>query len=279
MSESDSSHLRDAMSDYDVLVSWTVDVDADCGLTWQQLDERLTSRSELHYGAVRGLPRIIDVLGEADIAATFYVPGEVAARYPELITALEPAGHEVGHHGYVHLHPDRVGETQQAEEFNRGLAALEELALHPRGYRCPGWELTPYTFELLIANGMEWDSSCMGDDRPYYEEHGGKRILELPVHWALDDWPLFGFTRDAGGNIAPPDHVEQMWFEEFLSALEEHRHMTITIHPEVMGRGHRSRMLARLIKRMRAEANVGFLRHGDIASRLASTGDTNPTDP
>ena len=54
---------------------------------------------------------------------------------------------------------------------------------------------------MLVEHGFAYDSSCMGDDRPYVEEHDGLRLLELPVHWSLDDWPRFGWSIDLGGNV------------------------------------------------------------------------------
>ena len=108
--------------------------------------------------------------------------------------AILEDGHEVGHHGYIHLRSDKVSPAEQREEIEKGFAALEAAgAPRPRGYRSPAWELTPETFALLVEYGFAYDSQLMGDDRPYVEEHDGLRLLELPVHWSLDDWPRFGW--------------------------------------------------------------------------------------
>lgn len=63
-------------------VAITFDVDAECG--WlgegERYRDRLTTLSEARFGAIRGLPRILEVLDEFDVPATFYVPGDTAER-------------------------------------------------------------------------------------------------------------------------------------------------------------------------------------------------------
>jgi hypothetical protein len=95
----------------------------------------------------------------------------------------------------------------------------------------------------------------MGDDRPYL--HDG--LVELPVHWSLDDWPHL--HRDA---TAPEDFLA-VWLGEFESALSDNRHVTYTMHPEVIGRGYRAQLLDRLIHAMHERGPVWFATHGDVA--------------
>jgi peptidoglycan-N-acetylglucosamine deacetylase len=231
-------------------VSWSFDLDAESG--WlgagPQYARRLSTLSEGRYGAVRGTPRILDLLGRHDIRATFFIPGHTADLHPDAVRAIVDGGHEVAHHGHYHLRSDKATAQQQRAEIEDGLAALEKAgAPRPVGYRSTSWELTPETFDLLLEYGFDYDSSCMGDDRPYWESWGGRRILELPVHWSLDDWPRYGWSIDRGGNAADPTELYTSWLAEFDLAHAERRHITFTTHPEVIGRGQRYVELARLI--------------------------------
>ncbi len=258
----------------DVAVSLTFDVDAECGWLGEgaEYERRLTTLSEGRFSVVRGLPRILEVLGGAGVHGTFYVPGDTAERHTEKLAGLLEGGHEIGHHGHMHLRSDRIGAAEQREEIERGLEALDRcLGIRPRGYRSASWELTPETFGLLLEFGFEYDSSCMGDDRPYVEEHGGGEILELPVHWSLDDWPHFAWTIDGGGTMQHPDTVLGVWLEEFESALADRRHVTFTMHPEVIGRGYRIQVLRRLIEEARGRANVWFATHAEVAAHVSSS--------
>ena len=189
-------------------VSLTFDVDAEAA--WLGEDpgyaRRLSTLSEARYGVIRGVPRILSMLDRYGISATFFVPGYTAEAHPNLVEDLLAHGHEVGHHGYLHLRSDKITTAKQEEEIDRGLQALAAAgAPRPRGYRSSAFELTPETFALLVDRGFAYDSSCMGDDRPYVERWDELSILELPVHWSLDDWPRFGFGIDLGGNQGDAD--------------------------------------------------------------------------
>jgi peptidoglycan-N-acetylglucosamine deacetylase len=269
--KSDPSLCDEWPDDASVAVAFTFDFDADVERSWRDFDRRLTSISELRFGAVRGVFRILESLAREGIRATFYVPGKIAEAYPRAVLEIVAAGHEIGHHGYAHLFNDRASLQQQRDELTRGTEALEDLlGKRPGGYRAPGWELTPESLDMLIEMGFDYDSSCMGDDRPYFETSGDRRMLELPVHWSLDDWVYYGFQRDELGHMADPEVVRRVWLSEFDSATRERRLVTYTLHPECSGRGYRALMLEELFGAMRERASVWFATHGEIASWLTA---------
>lgn len=258
-------------------VSLTFDFDADVGECWRHLAQRLTSLSEARYGAERGLWRLLDVLHAAQVQATFYVPGEIANLHPDKVREIAHKGHEIGHHGFFHLANDKIREAEQRDELLRGIEALERITrMRPIAYRSPGWELTPFTLQLLVEQGFSYDSSCMGDDHPYELVHGGYSILELPVHWSLDDWVYFGFTRDGGGTMSDPQALLNTWKREVLSAIEEGRHVTFTMHPEVMGRGYRSHLLAELIQWLKDQDCVWIANHAQVVRHLRTLASASP---
>ena len=242
-------------------------MDAESG--WLGEDEaykdRLSTLSEARYGITRGLPRILRTLAQHDIKATFYVPGYTAQLHAEAIKRIVDEGHEIGHHGYMHLRSDAISEAAQREEIERGFEALDGIA-RPIGYRSPSWELTPATLALLKEHGFTYDSSLMGDDRPYLHEG----LLELPVHWSLDDWPHLHWKPGRGDAFTAPEAFLDTWLKEFDSALAEQRHITYTMHPEVIGRGHRMALLDRLIAEVRERADVWFATHADVAAFVMS---------
>ena len=83
----------------------------------------------------------------------------------------------------------------------------------------------------------------------------------MPVAWELDDYPYFTFTnRPLFGGMHATDHVLCLWRDEFDYC---HRHVadgvfTLTMHPQVIGRGPRILMLSRLIDHMQAQPGVRF---------------------
>jgi len=273
----------------DVAVALTFDVDGEAPWLGEgpEYARRLTTLSMGSFGPDRGLARVLGLLAAHQIPATFYVPGHTADHAPEAMRAILAAGHEVGHHGYLHLGCDGLDAGAQSAELERGMIALGRHGVRPAGYRSPGWELTPETLALLEDFGFSYDASLMADDRPYWVASGSPMVselpdrwearnhgwvLELPGHWSLCDWPYFGWTPYQGGLLADPAAVERIWLEEYESARAEHRAITYTMHPEAIGRGYLARMLDRLITTMRERGKPWFATHGEIAALAREPG-------
>jgi peptidoglycan/xylan/chitin deacetylase (PgdA/CDA1 family) len=221
----------------------TIDVDGEAGLPegGRGWEHRLSSRSERVYGVTRGLPRLLAVLADAGAEATVFFPGVTAERHPGAVEAVAAAGHELALHGYSHRRLDAMSAYEQRADLEAGLRAFDAIAGRaPIGYRAPAWELTPVTLELLVEHGFRYDSSLMGDDRPYTVEAAGGPLLELPVHWSLDDAPHFA----AGG---APDALLRVLEAELDTAVAEDRLVTFTLHPEILGRPGRAGLLRALL--------------------------------
>jgi peptidoglycan/xylan/chitin deacetylase (PgdA/CDA1 family) len=237
------------------VIAITIDVDGEAGLG-EGFALRLSSRSERVYGLVRGLPRVLSVLEEFGAAATFYVPGVTALAWPDEIRELVARGYDIGHHGHTHTRPDLVADARA--EIEDGLCALRSLGAEVRGYRAPCWELSPATLALLPEH-FAWDSSLMGDDRPYRLENG---LIELPVHWSLDDAPYFPGDARA---------LEHAWRSELAVAAAEVRPLTFTLHPEILGRGCRIDALRRVLDDA-ARLGLATITHAALAGSVRSAG-------
>ncbi|MGI8642927.1 MAG: polysaccharide deacetylase family protein [Thermomicrobiales bacterium] len=234
------------------------------------------SRGE--FGVI-GVRRILAMLDRFGIPATFFVPGHTADTYSGPTRDIIAAGHEIGHHGYLHENPLALEPRQREREvLMRGLDALDRIAgVSPAGYRSPSWDNSPNTIELLLEFGFSYESSLMGDDfRPYWCRIGDRHdpdgpflfgpevdLVELPVSWILDDFPHFEYLR-AEQRVYPglsaPSKVEEIWREEFDFMVQEVPDgvFTLTMHPQIIGRGHRMRMLERLITHMLSTEGVTF---------------------
>ena len=77
------------------------------------------------YGPQVGVPRLLELLDDFGIKATFFVPGLTADRYPQTVEQIAAAGHEIGHHSYSHLSPVDLGEAGERADFERALQALD----------------------------------------------------------------------------------------------------------------------------------------------------------
>jgi len=107
--------------------------------------------------------RLLALLSEHDVAATFFVLGWVAERYPRLVREIHAAGHEVASHGYGHPLVDELDSSAFREDVHRARQLLQELIGAPVvGYRAPSFSLRSdqrWAFETLRATGHLYDSS------------------------------------------------------------------------------------------------------------------------
>ncbi len=235
----------------------------------------MISRGE--FGVV-GVERILRLLEREGIPATFFVPGHTAETYPDTVRAIAAAGHEIGHHGYLHENPVALTPEEERRVLTRGLEALERtVGTRPAGYRSPAWDNSPQTIELLLKYGFRYESSLMGHDFvPYWCRVGdviqsdgpylfGREVdlVEMPVSWVLDDFPHFEYVR-LGNRLSPglsaASKVEEIWRGEFDFMCRDVPGgvFTLTMHPQVIGRGHRMLMLERLIEHMKEGDGVQF---------------------
>lgn len=274
----------------EVAVALTFDVDGEAPWLGEgpHYAGRLSMLSLGRFGPQRGVARLLELLAALGTRATFYVPGHTADHHPGAVDAILAAGHEVGHHGYLHLGTEGLDAGGQRAELEQGLAALARRGVRPAGYRSPGWELTPETLAMLPELGFSYDSSLMADDRPYWEagpahaasgaraDGEDRLLLELPGHWSLCDWPYFGWTPYHGGLLADPAAVERIWLAEYESARRERRVITYTMHPEAIGRGYLALMLERVITAMRERGRPWFATHGEIAGLAVPPAGSRP---
>jgi len=128
-----------------------------------------TAISRGEFGARVGVPRILRLLAREQINATFYIPGHTVDSVPEVCAEIRDAGHEIGHHGYLHESPVTLDEQHEREVIEKGLESLQRLGVTPAGYRSPGWDLSANSVRLLLEYSFVYDSSMMGADyQPYW---------------------------------------------------------------------------------------------------------------
>lgn len=247
---------------------------------------RMSVMSHQAYGPLTGVPRILRLLRRHELRATFFVPGYTAERYPETVAAIADAGHEIAHHGYLHEAVRGMSASEEAAMLDRGLAALRRVAgLRPEGYRAPMWETTYATPGLLVDRGFTYDSSLMDCDVPYMlAEHAGpdaRSLVEIPVHWALDDWEQYGYVPEVFGSglIESPAKVLEMWSLELQAIAGEGGCFSLTSHPFLSGRAARLRALEQLIEMMRSLPSLWIAAAGDVARHIRSLGLTPRSFP
>lgn len=107
--------------------------------------------------------RVLDLLDEHRVRATFFVLGWVAERHPDLVRDIAARGHEIACHGYSHQLVYNQNPGEFYEETKRSKQILEDLVGSPvRGYRAASYSVTKkslWALDTLMDLGFDYDSS------------------------------------------------------------------------------------------------------------------------
>lgn len=247
-----------------VLLSYDVDNETVMGLRSGEISVGPLSQGQ--YGARVALPRVVQLMDDENIPATFFFPAWSLKLAPEQAAVIQGSGqHEIAVHGWIHeLNTTLDGETEE-RLLRQAVAEIERITgSRPVGYRAPSWNHSPNTLSIVREMGFLYESSLMHDDRPYEVLQDGEPtgLVELPVEWILDDAPLFN---PRGNSYMNPRDVMQVWIDEFDKAWEEGTLFLLTMHPHVIG--HRSRIVALegLIEHIKQKGDVWFGTHEQAA--------------
>jgi hypothetical protein len=92
-------------------------------------------------------------------------------------------------------------------------------------------------------------------------------VLEIPVSWALDDFPAFEYVPRANPGLSSNEVVYQRWKDHFDYAYREIEAgvLTVAVHPQSIGRAPNIMMLERFITYMKTHPGVWFAPLSDIA--------------
>lgn len=153
--------------------------------------------------------RILRLLAEYDVYATFFVLGWIADRYPDLVGEIAANGHEIATHGYWHELIYRQTPDEFADDLCNSLEAIGRAAggLRLVGYRAPAFSITRkslWALAILRDFGLRYDSSIfplaahdrygIGNANRFANRIDGG-IWEFPVstvRLAKQNWPVAG---------------------------------------------------------------------------------------
>jgi peptidoglycan/xylan/chitin deacetylase (PgdA/CDA1 family) len=256
----------------------TVDFFDDAAILTQEprMAGRAKSLSVWQYGATRGVERLLQAFEEADVRTSWFVPGIVAQRHPALLRRIHAAGHEIGNATFACDNFDSLPLAAQRASLQRAQAAIADVTGEaPIGFRAPFGNWAPGFADVLGEAGFQWSSSWRGDDRPYFHHQPGaaqaQRVVELPLHYELEDEPYFTF------NLFPPIPAGQPRIASYREALANfkqdfdgfHRFglcLPMRIHPEILGTAGRIDLLRDFIAHAKVRGQVWFAKGQEVAA-------------
>ncbi len=141
----------------------------------------------------RNVERILQLLAERQVQATFFTLGWIAERYPHVVRQIVAGGHELASHGYGHERASDLSRAAFRDDVTRAKALLEDLGGQPvLGYRAPSFSIGTgnlWALDVLAETGHRYSSSIYPiqhdhygmPDSPRFAYRLANGLLEVPV--------------------------------------------------------------------------------------------------
>lgn len=130
--------------------------------------------------------RILGILCDADVRATFFTLGWIAERYPQVVRSIVDMGHELASHGSEHHRADGQSRADFLSDVRRAKAVLEDLGgIEVKGYRAPSFSVSRHNLwimEALAEAGYSYSSSTYPIVHDNYGIPEGPRFPFRPLH-------------------------------------------------------------------------------------------------
>ncbi len=247
------------------------DVDGEYGEVNHRGPDDWYWRSNAQYDQQAGIWRILRILEDFDVAATFCWVGKVAEERPDIVKTAFDAGHEISTHGWDHRHFSDMTAGEQRDDLVRTRTLLQQITgERPVGHKTPGWRFNEQTVPLLQELGFRWNMDYASNDVPFLMAPDADKepIVQLPPSRLWDDYSYFVDP------IAPPRHAFEMWRDDIDVLRAEGKLMCLTFHPWVTGRPAPSRALTMFLDYVVSLGDVWIARADHVANwwleRLAS---------
>lgn len=108
-------------------------------------------------------PRLLDILAEARVKATFYVIGRKAAQYPEIVQRAFREGHEIGNHSWSHAVLTQLSNNQVLAEVRKTDAAIQAATgTPPATIRAPYGSQSARIAQIVAPRPLVlWDTDTL----------------------------------------------------------------------------------------------------------------------
>lgn len=191
------------------------------------------------YATKQALPRILNMLDEEHLKATFFTTAYTAEIHPYIIKYIADQGHEIGYHGYMHEVKDTYAEENALMDKVDSIIR-KHTGKRSVGVRMPDGIIHDFHKQLWLDRGIIYSSNWRNNDGPFLLKIDGKEIpiVELPKDGIVDDTSYNMYT------LQHPEHyylrsgreMVQIWKDELDGLADEGRMLNFVMHPQFIGR-------------------------------------------
>jgi peptidoglycan/xylan/chitin deacetylase (PgdA/CDA1 family) len=234
-----------------------------------------SNESNYAYGVGPGARRVMQLLDQFGVKATFTAAGLALERAPELAKAIAATQHEVCAHGWRWVPQHRLNEDEEREFIRKAVTAIQNSV----GQRPVGWLsrylLTGNTRRLLAEEGFLYHMDDYSGDTPFWDANGGKPIVVVPYSLDTNDMKMWNAPA-----LSPADWAAYA-IDSFDWMMREPRSepalLSIGVHLRIIGRPGRIGAFERVLEHITRDKRAWIATRRDIAERFASAVPHVPT--
>ena len=173
-----------------IILTFDLEFWYECELIDKYLPE---NKNDLPDNILESTLPLLELLKKHNIKSTFFIVGNVAKKYPDLIKKIHQDGHEIASHSYTHKKLENLGKDEFEKEIRLSVDLFKRLiGKSPRGFRAPYFSLdnrTKWALEVIEKYGFIYDSSIFPLRTFWYGNSGALlkihkisgKIIEFPV--------------------------------------------------------------------------------------------------
>ncbi|MEE4200309.1 polysaccharide deacetylase family protein [Erythrobacter sp.] len=218
------------------------------------------------YGNRVGAWRMLDAFSEVGVKASFATNAAIAERYPELIEAMQSAGHEIIAHstdmnGTIDA---TLGEVAEKELIGDAMTRLEKATgTRPKGWLSIARQQSFHTLDILKDEGLTYCCDWVNDELPYRFANG---LIDLPLNHELSDRTIITVQQQSADSWAQSMRDAFDWLAKEAAGIGSGRMLPIHLTPYIMGLPYRIGALECLLADLVEREEAWFARGEDIVA-------------
>ena len=231
-----------------------------------------SNESNYLYGIKAGAPRVVKLLKQFDIMASWTVAALSLENHPEIAEAIVELGHEPVSHGWRWVHQFRLNEEQEREFIRKAVTSIEQTC----GVRPYGWlsryMLTDNTRRLLIEEGFSYHMDDYSGDVPFWDRETVPDKPLVIVPYQLDNNDMKMWTDPAMTSEQWLAYAKRNFDQVYREGVEGNpKMMSLGLHLRIIGRPGRIWALEEFFRHVRQHDGVWVTTRKAIADHFAAT--------